>query len=141
MFPLAHASNWSNNYLNRIASSGTSALSPATMKCVLARLSRIYVTRPSTIVKVLPMVPAASSSSNSGISTVHVSDLYSSLARSAGLWAVSMTRRPFGDISPPPLISLLLAPQYSQVKAMMTTSLKCGTVTTHMFVIPSLRHA
>ena len=84
------------------------ALSPEPKGLTFLRAVMVYSSRPSMVVYILPRVPGTISKSSSGIATVHVSLLKTSLLKSASLWKSKVILVALLEMPPPYLISLLL---------------------------------
>ena len=96
---------------------------------------------PSTVVYILPRVPGSRHSSSSGISNLQESLLNMSRRKSYSDLKWNVIFVAFSEIPPPCLISVVLFPQYSQLKAITMISLKNGMLATHILHSPGWKHS
>lgn len=97
---------------------------------------KIYSNNPSTLEYTPPNVPVPNSNSISGIISLAVSDLKTSLHKSFSFVKFNYIIFPYLDISPVALTSVSLYPQNSQLKLIIKISLKWGIVTVHILFSP-----
>ncbi|CAH0404200.1 unnamed protein product [Chilo suppressalis] len=89
---------------------------------------------PSAVVNLPPRALPPTSSSNSGISILQVSDFSMSLEKSSFPATRTSNLTPLSSTPPPDFTSLVLCPHASQTVAIITTSLKCGMFVSFMLV-------